>query len=216
TFATIGLMTKTGAFAQTALGAVLAAYGAYGLFARRFEVQRKNERWLSPLIGLVTGSLSGATGVFVIPWVPYLTSLKMNSDEMVAARQQLQVEFGIDRFRPFGALGGLAAIVLAIEHQQGHRALPYSLPGRFAAFAALSLRRLAREEGAEVLADAHAMAQFELLGGDQITVVEISLQQCPRVGQCRLALATLLAFGCRLIREARQQAARGEHDDFAD
>ena len=83
TFATIGLMTKTGAFAQTALGAVLAAYGAYGLFARRFEVQRKNERWLSPLIGLVTGSLSGATGVFVIPWVPYLTSLKMNSEEMV-------------------------------------------------------------------------------------------------------------------------------------
>ena len=37
TFATIGLMTKTGAFAQAALGAVLAAYGAYGLLARRFH-----------------------------------------------------------------------------------------------------------------------------------------------------------------------------------
>src|SRR5438445_722449 len=80
---TIGLMTKTGAFAQAALGAVLAAYGAYGLLARRFQVERASERWLSPLIGLVTGSLSGATGVFVIPTVPYLTSLKMTSEELV-------------------------------------------------------------------------------------------------------------------------------------
>ena len=83
TFATIRLMTSTGAFAQAALGAVLAAYGAYGLFARRFEVQRAAERRLSPLIGLITGMLSGATGVFVIPTVPYLTSLKMNSEELV-------------------------------------------------------------------------------------------------------------------------------------
>ena len=83
TFATIGLMTRTGAFAQTALGIVLAAYGAYGLFARRFEVRRAAERWLSPLIGLCTGMLSGATGVFVIPTVPYLTSIKMNAEELV-------------------------------------------------------------------------------------------------------------------------------------
>jgi uncharacterized membrane protein YfcA len=83
TFTTIGLLTKTGAFAQAALGAVLAAYGAYGLFARRLEVQPKNERWLAPLIGFITGTLSGATGVFVIPTVPYLTSLKMTSDELV-------------------------------------------------------------------------------------------------------------------------------------
>jgi uncharacterized membrane protein YfcA len=83
TFATIGLMTKTGAFAQTALGIVLAAYGAYGLFARRFEVKRTSERWLSPVIGLCTGMLSGATGVFVIPTVPYLTSIRMNAEELV-------------------------------------------------------------------------------------------------------------------------------------
>jgi hypothetical protein len=83
TFASIGLMTRTAAFAGAALGAVLAAYGAYGLFAKRFEVQARNERWLAPLIGLVTGMLSGATGVFVIPTVPYLTSIKMTSEELV-------------------------------------------------------------------------------------------------------------------------------------
>jgi hypothetical protein len=83
TFATIGLMTKTATFAGAALGAVLAAYGAYGLWGRRFHIERATERWLAPLIGLVTGLLSGATGVFVIPQVPYLTSLKLDAEELV-------------------------------------------------------------------------------------------------------------------------------------
>jgi uncharacterized membrane protein YfcA len=83
TFSTIGLMTKTTAFATAALGAVLAGYGIYGLVAKRFEVRRETERWLSPLIGLVTGMLTGATGVFVIPTVPYLTSLRMDREELV-------------------------------------------------------------------------------------------------------------------------------------
>ena len=83
TFATIGLMTQSATAASAALGGVLAAYGAYGLFARRFEIDARHERWLSPLVGFVTGSLSGATGVFVIPTVPYLTSLRMTSEELV-------------------------------------------------------------------------------------------------------------------------------------
>jgi uncharacterized membrane protein YfcA len=83
TFTTIGLLTKTGAFAGVALGAVLAAYGIYGLFGPRFQVRRESERWLAPVIGFITGLLTGATGVFVIPTVPYLTSLKMDSEELV-------------------------------------------------------------------------------------------------------------------------------------
>jgi uncharacterized membrane protein YfcA len=83
TFTTIGLLTRTGAFAGVALGAVLAAYGAYGLFGPRFQVRRESERWLAPLIGFITGLLTGATGVFVIPTVPYITSLKMDSEELV-------------------------------------------------------------------------------------------------------------------------------------
>ena len=83
TFGTIGLMTKTTSIATAALGAVLAVYGIYGLVAKRFEVRRETERWLSPLIGLITGMLTGATGVFVIPTVPYLTSLRMDREELV-------------------------------------------------------------------------------------------------------------------------------------
>jgi uncharacterized protein len=83
TFATIGLMTRSAAGASAALGLVLAAYGTYALVARRFEVEPRHERWASPLVGLVTGTISGATGVFVIPTVPYLTALRMEREELV-------------------------------------------------------------------------------------------------------------------------------------
>jgi uncharacterized membrane protein YfcA len=82
TFATVGFMTSN-ALTSAALGTVLAAYGAYGLWGRRFQVKRETEKWLSPVIGLLTGMLSGATGVFVIPTVPYLTSLRLDAEELV-------------------------------------------------------------------------------------------------------------------------------------
>ena len=82
TFATVGIMTSN-ALTGAALGLVLAAYGAYGLWGRRFQVRRETEKWISPVIGLLTGMLSGATGVFVIPTVPYLTSLQLDAEELV-------------------------------------------------------------------------------------------------------------------------------------
>jgi uncharacterized membrane protein YfcA len=85
TFTTIGLMTRNAPGATAALGAVLAIYGAYGLLARRFEVRPAAERWASPVVGVVTGMISGATGVFIIPTAPYLTSLRMSPEELVQA-----------------------------------------------------------------------------------------------------------------------------------
>ena len=83
TFATIGLLTQSAAGASAALGLVLAAYGLYGLLARRFEVAPRHEVWASPVVGLVTGSICGATGIFVVPSAPYLTSLRMDTEELV-------------------------------------------------------------------------------------------------------------------------------------
>lgn len=83
TFSTVQLLTQTTALAGAALGAVLAAYGAYSLFARRFEIARATERWLGPVVGLVTGALCGATGVFIIPGAPYLASLRLDAEELV-------------------------------------------------------------------------------------------------------------------------------------
>jgi len=85
TFLTIGLLTRSGSAGPAILGLVLAAYGLYGLFARRFQIAMAAERWLSPLMGLATGLLSGATGVFVIPAVPYLQAIGLERDELVQA-----------------------------------------------------------------------------------------------------------------------------------
>lgn len=67
------------------LGVALIVYAGYALLAPAFSVPTRLERWLSPVVGLITGVVTGATGVFVMPAVPYLASLNMNRDERVQA-----------------------------------------------------------------------------------------------------------------------------------
>lgn len=84
TFATVEFLTGSSQSTVTgALGAVLAAYGTFGLVGRPLEIRPRAERWLSPLAGFVTGLLNGATGVFVIPAAPYLTFLRLGREELV-------------------------------------------------------------------------------------------------------------------------------------
>lgn len=86
TMLSIGVLTgQSASVAGAALGAVLALYGLVGLAARRFSVPASAERWASPLMGLVTGLITGATGVFVIPAVPYLNSLGLEKEELIQA-----------------------------------------------------------------------------------------------------------------------------------
>lgn len=74
-----------GGRATMLLGIALIAYAAYGLRAKRFSVSPRAERWLSPLAGAATGIIAAATGVFVIPAVPYLQALDLDKDELVQA-----------------------------------------------------------------------------------------------------------------------------------
>jgi hypothetical protein len=67
------------------LGIALIAYAAYALFSPTISIPERVEPWLSPIIGIVTGVVTGATGVFVIPAVPYLQSLGLRKDELVQA-----------------------------------------------------------------------------------------------------------------------------------
>lgn len=84
TYAGIGLLTGAqGGFVGAALGAVLAVYGALGLLDLRFTVTPKAEPWLSPVVGICTGLLTGATGVFVIPAVPYFNSLGLDKEDLI-------------------------------------------------------------------------------------------------------------------------------------
>lgn len=67
------------------LGAALILYAAYALTAPVFSVPRHYEKRASPVVGLITGVVTGATGVFVIPAVPYLGSLNMCREQLVQA-----------------------------------------------------------------------------------------------------------------------------------
>ncbi|MBP0599647.1 sulfite exporter TauE/SafE family protein [Herbaspirillum sp. LeCh32-8] len=68
-----------------ALGAALVVYAVAGLASFKFSVPAGQEKWWSPVIGLATGLVTAATGVFVIPAVPYLQALNLERDELIQA-----------------------------------------------------------------------------------------------------------------------------------
>ncbi len=76
---------SAGPGARATLGAVLVVYGLWGL-AR--PVLPEPGRWARPLgalAGVLSGCLTAATGVFVMPMVPYLQSLKLEKAEFIQA-----------------------------------------------------------------------------------------------------------------------------------
>jgi uncharacterized membrane protein YfcA len=79
------LGAPAGAWAAVSLGVALVAYSAWTLFGRPFTVPAHAERWLGPLVGALTGFVTAATGVFVVPAVPYLQSLGLARDELIQA-----------------------------------------------------------------------------------------------------------------------------------
>jgi uncharacterized membrane protein YfcA len=68
-----------------ALGVALIAYALLGLLKVRLHVPAQHERWLSPVVGLATGLVTAASGVFVIPAVPYLNALGLGKEDLVRA-----------------------------------------------------------------------------------------------------------------------------------
>lgn len=75
----------SGPWAAHALGGALVIYALYGLLGPQLRVAAHREGWLGPLCGLLTGVVTAATGVFVIPAVPYLQSLGLNRDALIQA-----------------------------------------------------------------------------------------------------------------------------------
>jgi uncharacterized membrane protein YfcA len=71
--------------AVVALGVCLILYGLIGLSGLRLVVPPRMERWLSPPIGFVTGLVTAATGIFVIPAVPYIQALDLERDDLIQA-----------------------------------------------------------------------------------------------------------------------------------
>jgi len=60
-------------------------YSILGLSQISFKVARRNEKWVGGIVGLITGVVSAATGVQVIPSVPFMQAIGMEKDELVQA-----------------------------------------------------------------------------------------------------------------------------------
>lgn len=93
TFIGIGHLTgRPSMLGNGVMGLVLAVYAFLALRSVRFHVPERWERLLSPVVGLATGMLGGATGLFVVPAVPYIAALDFKSDHLIKA---LGISFGI-------------------------------------------------------------------------------------------------------------------------
>jgi uncharacterized membrane protein YfcA len=66
-----GLLTGPYArYGTIVLGILLVIYAILGLSKVRFTVRRENESWVGAIVGVITGVISAATGVQVIPQCP--------------------------------------------------------------------------------------------------------------------------------------------------
>jgi uncharacterized protein len=67
------------------LGIALALYAVAGIVASSVTIPKTWEILLGPLTGAVTGVITAATGVFVLPMVPYLHAMGLGKEELVQA-----------------------------------------------------------------------------------------------------------------------------------
>lgn len=67
------------------LGIVVTFYGLSSLCSFKLSSPGSSESWISPFVGMVSGGITGLTGVFVVPAIGYLQSLRMEKDELIQA-----------------------------------------------------------------------------------------------------------------------------------
>ena len=72
-------------WATAGLGLALSVYALLGLWSVSLTLSTQAGKWWALPVGLCTGLVTAATGVFVIPAVPYLQALGLDKEELVQA-----------------------------------------------------------------------------------------------------------------------------------
>jgi uncharacterized membrane protein YfcA len=67
------------------LGVALVIYAGLGLIKVQFSVPPRAELWVGLAVGIATGAATVATGIFVLPGVPYIHALRLDRDRLVQA-----------------------------------------------------------------------------------------------------------------------------------
>ena len=115
---TLGPVPDIGASAanaRTFLGLVLVLYGLWGLWRPTLPQLGIQHPWPGIVAGALTGLITAATAVFVLPMVPYLQALRLEKDAMI---QALGLSFTV------------ATVALAIRlHDTGAFDVPPALTG---------------------------------------------------------------------------------------
>jgi uncharacterized protein len=77
------LTPETASRGRVVLGSTLIVYAMLGLANIRFRLRDGTEPWLGPIVGVATGILSAATGVYMIPAIPYYQAIGLEKDALV-------------------------------------------------------------------------------------------------------------------------------------
>jgi uncharacterized protein len=78
----------TGPYARygtVVLGVLLLIYAIVGLSKFSFSVAPSDEKWIGGIVGVMTGVVCAATGVQVVPSMPFIQAIGMEKDELVQA-----------------------------------------------------------------------------------------------------------------------------------
>lgn len=101
------------------LGGILVAYGIWGVWRPHLPDLSLSSKWLSLVAGVVTGLVTALTAVFVLPWVPYLQTLRLDKDEMVQALglsftvATLALAVRVQMSAPFESVSAAVAVAVA-------------------------------------------------------------------------------------------------------
>lgn len=98
------------------LGLALAFYSILGLGNVRLSVGGRAEIWLSPIIGALTGVITAATGIFVIPAVPYLQALNFEKEDLI---QVLGISFMVSTLALAANLSFKGALTASLSDMTG-------------------------------------------------------------------------------------------------
>jgi uncharacterized membrane protein YfcA len=86
TVATAGVITGGNVkLTVGALGLALMAYALHQLVGTTIRTPKRIEPFVGALAGIATGVISGFTGVFVVPTIPFLQTIDLSKDQMIQA-----------------------------------------------------------------------------------------------------------------------------------
>jgi uncharacterized protein len=105
------LVDAHGHYGTALLGVALALYASSALASIRFTVRPGTEPWLGPIVGLLTGLVAAATGVFAMPAVIYLQAIGIEKEDLV---QALGLSFTVSSLALAVNLASVSALNLSL------------------------------------------------------------------------------------------------------